>query len=582
MREFLTLKDLFIKYRWRYAVGIFWLICVDSVQIILPRFLGYITDSFQSGGLTERSLLINAFYVLLTGILIFVFRYLWRMYIIGTARRFEYSLRDKYYKHLLELSSNFYNTHKTGDLMAHATNDINAVTMALGQGVVMLTDSLFLSIVTVAVMFIYLNKTLTLMSLIPLPAMAVTASIFSRKIHHRYKLVQDSFSNMSDIVQENISGMRIIKSFVQEDNEIFKFIEANKDYMNKNMSMVRLWGFMAPFIQTLSGLGFIIILWYGGTLVINGLLSLGDFVSFNMYLGLLIWPMMAIGWVINIMQRGAASMQRLNEIFHIKPDIYDRKVIDMDMIDGDIEIRDLTFSYRPGLDPALKNIDLTIKKGETLGIIGKTGSGKTSLCNLLLHMYNVPDNTITIGGVDINRILLAVLRKNIGFVPQENVLFSMSIKDNIAFGVEDCSDEDIIEAARIAHIHEEILEFPDGYNAMVGERGVTLSGGQRQRVSIARAIIKKPGYLIFDDCLSAVDTQTEYDVLTSLKDIIKDCTTIIISQRISTVQNADRIMVLDNGMIAEYGTHEELMKLGGLYYSTYQKQQLEKQLNEMD
>lgn len=582
MREFLSLKDLFIKYRWRYAAGIFWLICVDSFQIILPRYLGYITDSFQNGSLTNSELLINSIYLVLIGLLIFAFRYLWRIYIIGTARKFEYSLRDKYYRHLSEMSPSFFNTHKTGDLMAHATNDINAVTMALGQGVVMLTDSLFLSIVTVIIMFLYLNRTLTLLSLIPLPVMAVTAAVFSREIHHRYRLVQDSFSNMSDVVQENIAGMRVVKSFVRAQNEVLKFLDANTDYMRKNMSMVRIWGFMAPFIQMISGLGFIIILWYGGTSVINGVMSLGDFVSFNMYLGLLIWPMMALGWVINIVERGSASMQRLNLIFNIEPDIYDKDVIEIDRLVSDIEINDLTFSYGPGLEPALKNISLTVKKGETLGIIGRTGSGKTTLANLLLHMYNVPEGAISIGGIDINRIPLHVLRKDIGYVPQENLLFSMNIRENIAFGLSDISDSDVTEAAIAAHIHDEITEFPNGYDTLVGERGVTLSGGQRQRVSIARALVKKPDYLILDDCLSAVDTQTEHDVLASLKQIIKGCTTIIISQRISAVQNADKIAVLDDGRLAEYGSHDELISLGGIYYRTYQKQQLERKINEMD
>lgn len=581
MKHFLALKSFFIENKWRYIIGLFWLLGVDILQLIIPKLLGSFTDDLKNQTITSKELLLYMGYIFLIALFIFLFRYLWRMFIMGTARYLEYKLRSDLFSHLQKLSSNYFNHHKTGDLMAHATNDINAVRMAAGPGVIMIFDTLILLTATVFMMIQTISLKLTIIALLPLPFMTLLTNRFGKIIHKRFRKAQESFSRLTEKTQENFSGIRVIKSFVQETEEIAKFTQANQDYVDKNMHLVRVQAVFHPIVQFISGLSLLIVLSYGGILVIRREITLGDFVAFNSYLGLLTWPMMAIGWVMNILQRGAASMARLNEIFQTTPEIIDDpQVVDPDLtsIDGEIEIKHLSFSYPGSNRTVLTDINIHLPIGKTLAIVGKTGSGKTTLVNLLVRLFDTEKGMIQIDGRDIKTFPLEVLRSHIGYVPQDNFLFSTSIKENIAFGVDSFTDEALVKAADDAQILDNIMEFPKQFDTLVGERGVSLSGGQKQRVSIARALIKNPSILILDDSLSAVDTKTEEAVLNRLHEVMKQKTTIIISHRISTIKNADEIIFLEDGKIVERGTHEELVQLQGAYYQMYQKQLLEEMI----
>lgn len=567
------------KYRYRYLLGITFLLIVDIAQLVPPKLVGFLTDSIKSNSASKELILKYIFYILITYTAIVVGRFVWRIYIFGTARHLEYDMRNQLFKHLQSLSLNFYNHNKTGDLMAHATNDLNAVRMSLSGGVVMIVDSIVLTITTLVVM-LSINVKLTLLVLIPLPLLTIVATKFGKVIHKKFKRVQEAFSKLSDMVQENFSGIRIIKSFVQETKEYEKFTNENTNNFKSNMSLVKTIGIFHPLVEFIASLSLIILIAVGGIYTVYGIISLGDFISFNMYLGNLVWPMMAIGWVINQIQRGLASYERIQKIMNQNPEIVDIDTDDVTSIDGDININNLTFTYPEAEVPALSDINLSIKKGQTLGIIGKTGSGKSTIVNLLTHLYNVDEGCININNHDINRIPLHVLRENIGFVPQDAFLFSTTIAENINLGLEEFDMERINQSAKDADIYDNIMDFPDKFNTMVGERGVTLSGGQKQRIAIARSLIKNPEILIFDDCLSAVDAKTEVKILNNLKRIMKDKTSIIISHRISAVKDADIIAVLDNGKVVESGNHEKLLKNKGLYYSIFEKQLIEQKLQE--
>lgn len=579
MKAFYRLRDFFRANAWHYVLGIFWLIVVNTASLQVPRLLGVVTDLISTRQIGPPGLMRYVGYILAITVLMALGRYSWRIYIMGSARRLEYYLRNKLFAHLETQSVSFFNEHKTGDLMAHATNDINAIRMAMGPGVLMLTDSLYITAITVFTMVTNIDWKLTLLALLPLPFLAGMATYFGKTIHLRFKAVQQAFSTMTDRVQESLSGIRVIKSFVQEDAEIARFDSAAGNYVAKNMRMIKLWGLFLPMIQLISGISYLIVLGYGGTLVVNARITLGEFVAFNSYLAMLIWPMMALGRVINVLQRGAASMDRLNKLFEKKSEVYDDPQGDLiESIQGQIEFRNLCFAYPDGTT-ALKDINISLEKGKTLAIIGRTGSGKTTLVNLLLRLYNPTPGQLLIDGNDINRISLATLRESIGYVPQDNFLFSDTLANNIGFsGTYD--QEKIEEAARYAQVYDNIIEFPDKFQTMSGERGVTLSGGQKQRVSIARALVKDPKILILDDCLSAVDTHTEEEILKGLRTIMQDRTSIIISHRVSTVKDADEIIVMDQGRIIQRGTHDYLVKRSGLYQHLYFKQQLEKKVSE--
>jgi len=580
MKSFLLLKDFFRKNAWRYALGVLWLILVNSAQLIIPYLLGYITDQIETGQVATADLWRFSGYILAIAAVIVVSRYFWRIYIMGTARMLEFHLRDMLFSHLQKLSANFYNEHKTGDLMAHATNDVNAVRMALGLGIIMLTDSIFLTVATVIIMTQVIDIRLTALALLPLPFMAVLVTFAGRLIHDRFKAVQATFSDMTDRVQENLSGIRVIKTFVQEDSEVERFDQVAQRLVFKNMDLVKVWGLFMPLVQFISGLSYLVVLGYGGILVIEGSITLGAFVAFNTYLAMLIWPMMALGWVINVLQRGASSMERLKVLLETEPEVVDGPdVQDVDRLKGELEIRNLDFSYPDGT-AVLEDINIKLPRGNTLAIIGRTGSGKSTLASLLLRLYDPPSGRIFIDGIDINQIPLEVLRRDIGYVPQDAFLFSTTLHENIAFADDSYTREQVEETAKLAQIYDNIVEFPRKFDTLSGERGVTLSGGQKQRMTIARALIKNPALLILDDCLSAVDTGTEEQILKGLRRFMSGRSSIIISHRVSTVQDADEIMVMDQGRIIEQGTHEELLKRDGLYRQLHHKQQLEKLIAE--
>ncbi len=574
-----SLKYFINRYRSRYILGIIWLILVDSLQLIIPWLLGDLTDRLKLKTIDFRGIIYYTLIIIVVAILTAIFRYLWRLYIVGTSRKLEKQIRENFYRHLLKLSTNYFNEQKTGDLMAHATNDIKAVRQAMGAGIVMFFDALFLTVATIIILIIKIDIRLTLIALIPLPFLALVSTYFSKAIHQKFTAVQEAFANLTDKVQENFSGIRVIKAFTQEDMEIEKFASANKLNFEKNIDLIKTWGLFHPMIQFITSLSFLIVIWYGGMLVIDEVISLGDFVAFNSYLGLLTWPMMAVGFVINLMQRGTASLKRLNKIFQKEEEIYDKDTIPLDHIKGNISFNNLSFKYNEKEEYVLKDINLEIKSGQTAAFLGRTGSGKTTIINLLLRLFNVNENGIHIDEYDINSIPIKLLREEIGIVPQDNFLFSSTIAKNIAFfDPEDTDEKDIKKAAKITEVYDDIMNFPEQFETILGERGVTLSGGQKQRISMARAIIKNPKILILDDSFSAVDTHTEEKILNNMQKIIKDRTVILVSHRISTIKNADIIYVLDEGKILEKGQHKELIENEKLYYDIYKKQQLEEKI----
>lgn len=581
MEHFKTLKEFFLENKKNYFLGVIWLIIVDILQLIIPQILRVITDLLESNNLSTNDLLKYSSLIILTGIGVGLGRYFWRIYIQNTARKLEYYLRNRLFSHLQSLSTSYFNTHKTGDLMAHATNDINAVRMALGMGVVMITDAIFITLAALFMMIRTTDLTLTILALFPLPFLAYTVERLGKTIHERFKVVQESFSDLSDRAQENFAGVRVVKSFVQEKEEINKFKNVNQENFDRNMKLVKISGFLRPFIQFISALSYLVVIWYGGILVIQNTISLGDFVAFNSYLSLLVWPMMAIGYVINILQRGAASMARINNILFTEPEITESEdtISEKIDIDGNIKFENVSFKYPNTEKYAIKNINLKIPQGTTLGIVGKTGSGKTTLINLILRLYNVDEGDILIDNMPIKKVPLNTLREHIGYASQDNFLFSNTISENIAFAFDNDIDENKIhKAAKISEVYDNIIEFPNSFDTSLGERGITMSGGQRQRTALARAIIKQPSILILDDSLSAVDTQTEERILHNLKEVLVDRTNIIIAHRISTVKNADHIIVLDDGKIIESGTHDDLINNQGMYYNIHQKQLLEEKI----
>lgn len=579
MKSLKALLKYTSKYRKRYIIGIIFLIAVDVLQLIPPKLIGNVTDVLSKGSSDTDFLLKTIISIILIYLFMALGRFMWRMYVIGTSKYIEYDIRNKFFNHIQKLSPEFYSKNKTGDLMSLSSNDLNAVRMALGIGVVMITDSSFLSILTIFIM-LTINVRLTLLSLIPLPFIALTSLMFGRKIHSKFLRVQRSFSKLTDVVQESFSGIRIVKSFVQEKNQFEKFKAENAKNFNTNMSFVKLSGVFSPLIEFISSLSFVLLVGAGGMFVIYGYISLGDFISFNMYLGNLVWPMMAIGGVINTIQRGFASLDRIEAVLNTKPTIYDKDTEDITSLKGDIEIKALDFSYPSSKFKSLKNINITIKNGQTLGILGKTGSGKSTLINILLRLYNVDNNHIFIGGHDINKIPLKTLRENIGVVTQEAFLFSSTVAENINLANETLNMDAVIESAKNADVYENIIAFPNKFDTLVGERGVSLSGGQKQRIAIARALIKNPEILIFDDCLSAVDAKTEVKILDNLKRIMRNKTSIIISHRISAIKNSDIIAVLEDGAISDIGTHADLIEKTGLYSEIYKKQSLEDEIME--
>ncbi len=610
------------RYKWGITWGLLILTAMGAVGNMLPLVIGAIVDSLsghavplqQSSGLAGPLVhLLVPFYqpsdrhtllvlcVMLVGIVTLkgVLSFLTRSIIIGVSRDIEYDLRNDLLSKLVVLEPEFYVRNRTGELMSRCTNDLNSVRMVLGPGI-MYSATTVVTMALAIVLMLRLSPILTLWVMLPVPVVAWTVRHFGKTIHSLYESIQASLAALSSKAQENLTGVRVIRAYRQEEAEMRAFGTVNREYVSRNIKLIRTWSLFMPALTGLIGITFLIILWQGGRLVIDGKISLGALIAFNSYLGLLVWPMIALGWVTNIFQRGAASMGRLNYILKTEPKIDDRDARDIHDdgadIRGEIEFRDLTFTFptpRNGNEskqnghpvaanePVLREINLRVPAGSTLAVVGPTGCGKSTLAALVARLYDAPAGTLLIDGRPIREWPLWMLRRAIGFVPQDTFLFSETVRENIALGVENASDADVERAAGIASIAGDIHDFPKLYETMVGERGITLSGGQKQRTALARAVIRAPKILVLDDALSSVDTQTEERILRELKDVMRQRTTILISHRCSTVKNADQIVVLRDGRIVERGTHDGLLAGGGYYADLYQKQLLEEELEKV-
>ncbi|HYF94915.1 MAG TPA: ABC transporter ATP-binding protein [Symbiobacteriaceae bacterium] len=572
-----TLIGALAKYKWRYFAGVAALFVTNLFQQVWPDVSGRFIDDLNAGALTTAGIYRYAAILLGAVAVVAVFRYVWRIYVFGTARYVEQDFREALFSHLERLPASFYHTHKTGDLMAMATNDLQAVRGIAGEGVLMTFDASMMTLITMISMIRKIGWELSLLALMPLPILACACMYFGRLVFVRSRAVQDAFGKLSDVTQENISGIRVVKAFGQEAAEEGRFDEANKSYLARFMSMMRIQGAIEPTIQLLAGLCFVLALAFPGRAVLRGEIPVGSFVSLTIYIGMLIWPMIAMGWVVNIIQRGFAAFERIQTVLLTEPDVATpAHPVRVGRIHGQIEVKNLTFRYPEKKRPALRDLSVTVKPGQTLGIIGRTGSGKSTLVSLLARVFNPPRGTVLVDGVDVLDLPLDQLRQAIAFVPQESFLFSRTVGENIAFAPGEWTEEQVHGAARTAQVEQDILEFlPQGYETMVGERGVTLSGGQRQRVGLSRAVLKDAPILVLDDCLSAVDTSTEQRILSGLRPVMRERTTVVISHRVAAVRAADQIIVLENGAMVETGTHEELLALEGRYFRTYQRQQLE-------
>jgi len=564
--------DFFNQHKLSYFIGLIFMFSASFIQTLFPNVLGNTIDIMKVNGFSDKPVYINILYILIIAISTFISTYLWRNIVIGNSRTFEFYLRENLFRHFQKLSPEFYSKRKTGDLIAYAINDISAVRMAFGPALTLSFNSIVICASSIYFMIVTIDFRLTLITLAPLPIVIFFMLIIGKQIQIRFKEVQENFGTLTDKVQENIYGIRVIKAYVQEDKEILDFDNLSDRMMDSIIKMVKTSSYLSPVIELCFSVSFVLGLIIGGNMVLRGSISLGDFIAFNTYLVMIMAPIVSIGRVVTIFQRGMASLERLNEIFRIQPDIQENIDALEQRIQGGIEFKSLTFTYPGAKEPTLQDINLKIPQGHTVGIIGKTGSGKSTLANLLFKLYNVTPGEIALDGQDINDYSLSSIRNSFGFVPQDTFLFSATIKNNIVFFKDTYSDDEIEKASRDSNIYDSIINFPDGFNTMLGERGVNLSGGQKQRLSIARAIIKNPSVLILDDALSAVDTVTEAHILSSLRVLSKTKTTLIISHRVSAVAGADEIIVLEHGRICEKGTHNELLDKGGLYYDIYTEQ----------
>ena len=582
MKDLYPLIPYLKKYKVKLLIGFIFVIVSIFLQSVYPLTLGNAIDAISNN--SEKTPFY--FYSLLSVAIILVggiFLFFTRQSLIVVSREIENDLRFDFFSHLQTLDKNFFNRKSTGDIMAHATNDINNVRNFLGPGIMYSIQTLLRTVITLVIL-ISISPEVTLIALLPLPVISYTVYKVMKYTYSRSLKVQEAFSYMTTKAQENFSGIRVIKSYVRELYEIEQFNNISSDYQKKNLSLARIQAYSFPMMFLLTGISIILVIYFGGLKVINGSLTIGNVAEFMVYLGQLTFPMIAFGWVINLVQRAAPSMQRLMKIINTKPDISDSeyvlKNVKVNDLKGNIEFTNVSFKY-PGTDNyVLKNLNLKIPGGSTLGIIGHTGVGKSTLINLLPRIYDVSEGEILLDGYNIKQIPLDVLRKSIGVVPQESFLFSDSLEKNITYSSELIDKEEVIDASKISGLYKDVILFPEKFDTIIGERGITLSGGQKQRTSIARAVYLKPKILILDDSLSAVDTHTEEEILQGLKKIMETRTSIIISHRISTIQNADNIIVLSNGNITEEGTHSELINLGGIYYNIYLKQLLEEEIKE--
>lgn len=567
----------FLPYKVALIIGIFCIFASVIFNLYIPVVVGQAIDA----NWTEVSwwrLTRSALTVLGASILSGTFLFLQRRILIGMSRKIEYDLRQDFYEHLVDQPQSFFQEHRIGDLMARATNDLAAVRQLAGPMIMYSLQTLFVVVIVLPMMFLISWK-LTLLMFVTMPLVSITVKIFGQQVHTRFEKIQEFFSHITARAQENFTGVRVVRAYAQEGAEIAAFNELNRQYAQRNLSLVKIDALMRPLMQFLIGMGFVLILWIGVPLAINREMTVGQFTVFNMYLFRLIWPLIALGYVVNLYQRGMASLKRMNSIFAVKPAIADpANVQPSPAVNGEIEFRNLSLGFRKETEPVLKNINLNIPAGRTVAFVGRTGSGKSSLVNLIPRVIESPENTVFVDGVSVRNYPLAQLRSSIGYVPQETFLFSDTLAENIAFGVPDAKREEVEWAADVAGLSEDIVGFPDGLDTLVGERGLTLSGGQKQRTAIARAILRQPRILILDDALSSVDTYTEEKILNKLRGVMKGRTSLIVSHRISTVRDADLICVLDEGEIIERGSHGELLALGGEYAALYERQLLEEEL----
>ena len=565
-----------------YLFGLISLTAVDFLTVEVPKITAAIIDGLKADDITIDVITGLLWKMLLFAAIIALGRFGWRFFFFGASRQVERDLRNDMFGHLETLSPRYFNEHKTGDLMAHFTSDLQAIRQLLGMTIITAFDATVQLFLVLFNMVTRIDARLTAVSLLPMLLIIVGDVFFGKAMHRRFLEKQEAFSSLTDQTQEAISGIRVIKAFVQERKELYAFAKASLKCKDKNLRVARLVSTVFPALDLVIGVSISLNILYGGRLAIDGTITLGKFVLFNSYLTMLVWPMIAVGEAVSSISQGMASLKRLGRIFDAKPDIVDTGDPSVTALRGEIALKHLSFSY-PGAEqhPALSDVSVTVQAGETLAIIGRTGSGKTTLVSLLERMWDTEDpDMIEIDGRPIREIPLRVLRQDIAYVPQDSFLFSDTVENNIAFGVENATHAQVEAAAAAACVHDNIMEFPEGYDTLVGERGVTISGGQKQRTAIARALLKDAPILILDDSLSAVDTDTEEQILENLRRMRTGRTTLIIAHRISTIQDADHILVLEDGHRAEYGTHEELLALGGIYRGIHDKQQLERQLRE--